>query len=63
MFETFFAHLKYSLKGQRQDGMGVESVSVTEARSHAETLDISYHSPTRVLLPAVESMESKRHTS
>ena len=42
--------------------MGVERVSVAEALSHAETLEISYHFPTRVLLPALESMESKRHT-
>ena len=37
--------------------MGVESVSF------AGTLEISCHSPTRELLPALESMESKRHTS
>ena len=43
--------------------MSVESVSVAVAQSHADTLEISCHSPTRVLLPAVESMESKRHTS
>ena len=43
--------------------MGVESVSVTEALSHADTLEISCHSPTRVLLPALESIESKGHTS
>ena len=43
--------------------MGVESVSVAEALSQADTLEISCHSPTRVLLPALESMESKRHTS
>ena len=43
--------------------MGVESVSVAEAHAHADTLEISCHSPTRVLLPALESMESKRHTS
>ena len=43
--------------------MSVESVSVAEALSHADTLEISCHSPTRVLLPALESMESKRHTS
>ena len=43
--------------------MGVESVSVVEALSHAATLEISCHSPTRVLLPALESMESKRYTS
>ena len=41
--------------------MGVESVSFAEAVSHADTLEISCHSPTRVLLPALESMESKRH--
>ena len=40
--------------------MGVESVSVAEALSHADTLKISCHSPTRVLLPALESMESKK---
>ena len=43
--------------------MGVESVSVAEALCHAVTLEISCHSPTRVLLPALEFMESKRHTS
>ena len=43
--------------------MGVESVSVMEVLSHADTLEISSNSPTRVLLPALESMESKRHTS
>ena len=45
------------------DGKGVESVPVAEALPHADTLQISCHSPTRVLLPALESMESKRHTS
>ena len=43
--------------------MGVESVSVAVALSHADTLEITCHSPTRGLLPALESMESKRHTS
>ena len=42
--------------------MGVESVSVAEAFFHADTLEISCHSPTRVILPALESTESKRHT-
>ena len=42
--------------------MGVESVPVTEALSHAGTLKISCKSPPRVLLPAQESMEGKRHT-
>ena len=43
--------------------MGVESVSVAKALSHADTLEISGHSSTRGLLPALESIESKRHTS
>ena len=43
--------------------MGAESVSVAEALSHADTLEISCHSRTRVLLSALESMENKRHTS
>ena len=43
--------------------MGAESVSVAEALSHADILEISCYSPTRVLLPALESMKSKRHTS
>ena len=43
--------------------MGVESVSVVETLAHADTLETSCHSPTRVMLPALESMESKRHTS
>ena len=42
--------------------MGVKSVSVAGALSHATTHEISCHSPTGVLLPALESMESKRHT-
>ena len=43
--------------------MAVESVWDADALSHADTLEISCHFPTRVLLPALESMESKRHTS
>ena len=43
--------------------MSVENASVAEALSHADTLKIPCHSPTRVLLPALESMVSKRHTS
>ena len=39
--------------------MGVESVPVAEALSHADTLEISCYSPIGVLLPALESMESK----
>ena len=61
---TFTLHIKNIVKmGQRQDVMSVESVSVVEALSHVNTLEISCHSSTRVLLPALKSMESKRHTS
>ena len=59
---TFTLHIRNIVKKTR-DKMGwVLSVSVAEALSHAHTLEISCHSPTRVLLPALESMESKRHT-
>ena len=37
--------------------------SLADTLFHADTLEIFCHSPTRVLLPALESMESKRHTS
>ena len=40
----------------------VLSVSVVGALCHADTLEIPYYSLTRVLLSALESMESKRHT-
>ena len=45
--------------------LGVESVSVTRAFSHADmcTLEISSHPSTRELMPAVKSMESKILTS
>ena len=57
---TFTLHIgNIGKKGQRLDGVGIESVSVAEALSHADTLEISCHSPTRVLHPALESMESK----
>ena len=55
-------HTLYT-KGRRQDGMGVEGVSVAEALSHADTIEISCHSPIRVLLPDLESIKSNRHTS
>ena len=60
---TFTLHIRNITKKARDKGVGVESVSVAEALTHADTLEISCHSPTRVLLPALESMESKRHTS
>ena len=59
---TFTLHIRNIVKKAR-DKMGVESVSVSGALSHAETLEISCHSPTRVLVSGLESMESKRHTS
>ena len=43
--------------------MGVESVSVAEALSHTDTLEIYFDSPTRVLLLALESIKIKWHTS
>ena len=39
--------------------VGVESVSVAEALSHAVTLEIYCHSPTRVLLPALDPWKAK----
>ena len=61
--DTFTLHIRNIVKNAREWVLGVESVSVTEALSHADTLEISCHSPTRALLPALESMENKRHTS
>ena len=47
-----------------RDNMGyVLRVFKSRRRSHADTLEISRNSPTRVLLPALESMESKRYIS
>ena len=43
--------------------MGVETVPVPLAVSLADTLEVSCHSPSRVLLPFLEHMEGKRHTS
>ena len=60
---TFTLIFEIQLKESETRWDGVESVSVAEARSHADTLEISCHSPTRILLPALESMEIKRHTS
>ena len=62
-FKVLITESTISLKRPETRWMGIESVLVVEAISHADTLEISHHSPTRVLLPALESMESKRHTS
>ena len=43
--------------------MGVDSVLVAMALSHAGTPEIFCHSLTKVLLPALESVEGKRHKS
>ena len=43
--------------------MSVESVPVSEALSHSDTFEVSYHSFIRVLLSALESTEGKGHTS
>ena len=60
---TFTLHIRNIVKKDRDKIRSVfESVAVAEALSHADTLEISCHSPTRILLPALESMESKRHT-
>ena len=57
---TFTLDIRNIVKKERDKmGSGVESVSVAEALSHADTLEISCHSHTRVVLPALESMESK----
>ena len=63
---TFILHIRNIVKKVR-DKMGwVLRVFQSRQRSPMLTLLkslISCHSPTRVLLPALESMESKRHTS
>ena len=63
---TFTLHIRNIVKKRpetRWDGPGVESVSVAAAFSLADNLEISCHSPTKVLLPALESLESEIHTS
>ena len=50
---TFTLHIRNIVKKAR-DKMGwVLRVSVAEELSHDDTLEISCHSPTRVLLPAL----------
>ena len=46
----------------KPQGQKVASVTAS-VTSTTDTLEISCHSPTRVLLPALKSMESKTHTS
>ena len=58
---TFTLHIRNIVKKAR-DKMGWV-LRVFQSRNHADTLEISCHSPTRVLLPALEPMESKGHTS
>ena len=44
---TFTLHIRNIVKKARDNGMGVESVSVVAALSHADTLEISCHSHTK----------------
>ena len=60
---TFTLHSRNIVKKATDKMRWVLSVSVGEALSHTDTIEIPLHSPTRVLLPALESMESKSHTS
>ena len=58
---TFTLHIRNIVKKVR-DKMGwVLFVSVTGALSYANTLEIYCHSPTRVLLPALESIDAKTY--
>ena len=60
---TFTLHTRNIVKKARDKIGWVLRVFQTRERSLILTLlKISCHSPTRVLLPALESMESKRHT-
>ena len=60
---TFTLHIRNIVKKARDKLGWVLRVFQSRQRSHADTLEISRHSPTRVLLPALEYIESKRHTS
>ena len=54
---TFTLHIKNIVKRPATNGMGIESASVAETLSHADTVKVSCHSLTRVLVPTLESME------
>ena len=59
---TFTLNIRNIVKKARDKmGWGLR-VSVAGTLSHADTLEVSRHSLTKVLLPALESMEIKRHT-
>ena len=61
---TFTLHIRNIVKKARDKMVCVFRVFQSQERSLMLTLlEISCHSPTRVLLPALESMESKRHAS
>ena len=60
---TFTLDIRNIVKKARDKIGWVLTVSVVVALSHADTLKISHHSRTRVVLPALESMESERHKS
>ena len=62
---TFTLHIRNIVKTASEKLLYVLRVFQSRKLSlmHADTLEISCHSPTRVLLPALKSMESKRHTN
>ena len=60
---TFTRHIRNIVKQARDKLEWVLRVFQSRESLYADTLEISRHSPTRVLLSALESMESKRHTS
>ena len=57
---TFTLHIRNIVKKARDKMELVLRVFQSRQRSHADTLEISCHPPTRVLLLALESTESKK---
>ena len=53
----FILEIEFARPETRCDG--AESVPVSEALSHTGTLEVSYHSLTRVLLPSLELWKAK----
>ena len=56
---TFILHIRKMVKQGREKMAWVLRVFVMEVLTHADILEISCHSGTRVLLPAQESVEIK----
>ena len=59
---TFTLHISNIVKKAKTRWDGVQSVSVAEALSHADTLEISCHSPTRVYTAASSGIHGKQKT-